>query len=62
MDKATGLHYNLPGHKMDDMHMQVIYVVTRKPIKNDPFRVKKEIEWMERLRTLKPLGLNERGK
>ena len=62
MDKATGLHYNLPGHNMDDMHMQVIYVVTRKPIKNDPFRVKKEIEWMERLRTLKPLGLNERGK
>ena len=62
LDQATGLHYNTANHNIDDMQMQVIYIVKRKPIKKDPFRIQKEIEWMDKLRTLKPQGLNEKGK
>ncbi len=60
--EATGLHYNTCGHRLGHMNYEVIYCLWKKPIRNDPVRIKSEIRWMEQLKTFKPNGLNERGK
>ena len=61
--QATGVHYNLPGHRLGHMSMEVIHVLLmEKPIRKDPVRIDKEVKWMEQLKTLKLEGLNEKGK
>ena len=60
--QATGVHYNLPGHRLGHMSMEVIHCLWKKPIIRDPVRIDKEIKWMEQLKTFKPEGLNEKGK
>ncbi len=60
--EATGVHYNTRGHRLGHMNFEVIYCLWKKPEPNDPVRIKKEIKWMEQLKTFKPTGLNDKGK
>ncbi len=60
--EATGVHYNLAGHRLGHMNYEVIYCLWKKPEPNDPIRVQHEIKWMNQLKTFKPEGLNDKGK
>ncbi len=60
--QATGIHFNTRGHCLGHMNYEVIFCLWKKPERNDPVRINKEIQWMEQLKTFKPDGLNERGK
>ena len=56
MHKATGEHYNLPGHKMADMEVTIL----EKIYNTDPqFRKAREKMWIERFNT-KYKGLNRK--
>ncbi len=60
--EATGLHFNLGGHRLGHMKYEVIYCLWKKPEPRDPVRIQHEIKWMEQLKTFKPDGLNDKGK
>ena len=54
--KATGEHYNLPGHQMADMQV----IILEKIFNTDPqFRKTREKMWIERFNT-KYKGLNKK--
>ena len=56
MYKATGEHYNLPGHQMADMEVTIL----EKIYNTDPqFRKAREKMWIERFNT-KYKGLNRK--
>ena len=62
LDTATGAHFNLPGHSLEDMQYQIAYIIYKEPIRFDRTRTTLELEWINRLRTFSPNGLNEKGK
>ena len=56
MNKATGEHFNLPGHKMADMEVSILEKIHSK----DPqYRKAREKMWIERFNT-KYKGLNRK--
>ena len=57
MNKATGEHFNLPGHKMADMEVSILEKIHNK----DPqYRKARERMWIERFNT-KYKGLNKKS-
>ena len=56
VDKATGEHFNLPGHKLADMKITIL----EKVLSNDPMmRETRESHYIEKLNTFYK-GLNKK--
>ena len=57
MNKATGEHFNLPGHKMADMEVSILEKIHNK---DNQYRKARERMWIERFNT-KYKGLNKKS-
>ena len=56
LSKATGQHFNLPGHQLSDMEVTILEKVRS----NEQFRKQREQMWIERFNT-KYKGLNRKS-
>ena len=54
--EAVGEHFNLEGHKWEDMS---VVVIDHNPDWGDAERKRKEIFWMHRLQSFRPNGINK---
>ena len=55
LDKIMGIHYNSPGHGLDNFSVQIIEKVTP----NTPHMLlERESMWIMKFNTVSPLGLN----
>ena len=61
MDTATGKHFNLPGHTHFDLNHRVIAILGGTCTKNNPKLLELEEQLIERIRTMEPIGLNDKN-
>ena len=61
MDTATGKHFSLPGHTHFDINHRVISILGGAITKNNPKLLELEEMLIERLRTMEPIGLNDKN-
>ena len=57
----TGDHFNLPNHSSNDFQCQVIHILNTTPIRNDKRRTNMEESIIDRLKTRKPRGMNDKS-
>ena len=61
MDTATGKHFNLPDHTHFDLNHRVIAILGGTCTKNNPKLLELEEQLIERIRTMEPIGLNDKN-
>ena len=56
----VGLHFNLPGHTLEDVSIQVLELIRAHPdsATATKLRDEREYDWMHKLKCLAPLGIN----
>ena len=61
LNTATGKHFSQPGHSKFDMNHRVIAILKGACFKNNPLLLQLEERLIERLRTMEPIGLNDKN-
>ena len=61
LNTATGRHFSQPGHTKFDMNHRVIAILKGECIRNNPKLLELEERLIERLRTMEPIGLNDKN-
>ena len=55
-DQPTGLHFNLPGHSISDLRVQVLWSIQGDTIDRKHW----EALWIDKLGSKTPLGINRK--
>ena len=61
LNTASGRHFSQPGHSKFDMNHRVIAILKGACFRNNPKLLQLEERLIERLRTMEPIGLNDKN-